>query len=124
MLYMLYTHCGYPGNVYWAIVCYNKTSGYLEKVDTENNIINLIPRFPINIDFNTHNYRTDRRKISIIFGTFLFVDITNARYEIIQTNHYPAAEVKISVSSVCLAYSTCRYMYNGYACLICSKHID
>jgi len=70
---MLYTTVCYIGKVYWAIVCYNKTSVYLEKVDIENNIINLIPRFPINMDFNAHNYRADCRKHSIIVGTFYFL---------------------------------------------------
>jgi len=74
-----------------------------------------IPCSLINIDFNVHNYPDDRRKISIIFGTFLFVDL---KYGIIQRKHYPASEVKLSVSSVCLRYGRC--MRNGYAaCLIC-----
>ena len=77
---MLYTTVCYIGKVYWAIVCYNKT-GYLEKVDIENNIINLIPRSPINMDFNAHNYRADCRKHSIIFGTFYLLFFTCARYK-------------------------------------------
>ena len=61
----------------------------------------------------------------LIFGTFVFVDITYAFFEIIQTNHYPAVEWETSVSNVCLAYSTCSFMREGCViCLMCPKHIN